>query len=129
MVCCFRPEIHLSEIEIIDKKYSDNNQRLESLLQSIDLKLTNLCQKNSCENNGTSKKLEFNERLKLENPMENLQTTSRVLIIGCGDSGNNIIDREFTMGVSGAETIAINTDRRHLEMIVADKRILIGVSH
>ena len=30
-----QPEIHLSEIEIIDKKYSDNNQRLESLLQSI----------------------------------------------------------------------------------------------
>ena len=32
------------------------------------------------------------------------------------------------MGVSGAETIAINTDKQHLDMIQADKRILIGKS-
>ena len=32
------------------------------------------------------------------------------------------------MGVSGAETIAINTDKQHLDMIQADKRVLIGKS-
>jgi cell division protein FtsZ len=32
------------------------------------------------------------------------------------------------MGVSGAETIAVNTDHQHLRMIQADKRILVGKS-
>ena len=32
------------------------------------------------------------------------------------------------MGVAGAETIAINTDKQHLDMIQADKRVLIGKS-
>ncbi|MBC7115279.1 MAG: cell division protein FtsZ [Archaeoglobi archaeon] len=50
----------------------------------------------------------------------------KILIIGCGGAGNNTINRLYNMGVQGAETIAINTDKQHLEMIKADKRILIG---
>jgi cell division GTPase FtsZ len=42
--------------------------------------------------------------------------------------GNNTVNRIHHMGVSGAETIAINTDKQHLDMIQADKRILIGKS-
>jgi len=38
------------------------------------------------------------------------------------------VNRIHHMGVSGAETIAINTDKQHLDMIQADKRILIGKS-
>ncbi|PWR75302.1 cell division protein FtsZ [Methanospirillum stamsii] len=52
----------------------------------------------------------------------------RIVIIGCGGAGNNTINRLHHMGVSGAETIAINTDKQHLDMIQADKRILIGKS-
>jgi cell division protein FtsZ len=50
----------------------------------------------------------------------------KILIVGCGGAGNNTINRLYHMGVQGAETIAINTDKQHLEMIKADKRILIG---
>lgn len=50
----------------------------------------------------------------------------RIVIIGCGGAGNNTINRLHHMGVAGAETIAINTDKQHLDMIQADKRILIG---
>ncbi|MBC7110406.1 MAG: cell division protein FtsZ, partial [Archaeoglobi archaeon] len=50
----------------------------------------------------------------------------KILIIGCGGAGNNTVNRLYNMGVQGAETIAINTDKQHLEMIKADKRILIG---
>jgi cell division protein FtsZ len=52
----------------------------------------------------------------------------RIVIIGCGGAGNNTVNRMHHMGVSGAETIAINTDKQHLDMIQADKRVLIGKS-
>jgi cell division protein FtsZ len=52
----------------------------------------------------------------------------RIVIIGCGGAGNNTINRLYHMQVCGAETIAINTDKQHLDMIQADKRILIGKS-
>jgi cell division protein FtsZ len=52
----------------------------------------------------------------------------RIMIIGCGGAGNNTVNRLHHMGVSGAETIAINTDKQHLDMIQADKRVLIGKS-
>jgi len=52
----------------------------------------------------------------------------RIVINGCGGAGNNTVNRIHHMGVSGAETIAINTDKQHLDMIQADKRILIGKS-
>ena len=52
----------------------------------------------------------------------------RIVIVGCGGAGNNTINRLYHMKVSGAETIAVNTDKQHLEMIQADKRVLIGKS-
>ena len=52
----------------------------------------------------------------------------RIMIVGCGGAGNNTVNRLHHMGVSGAETIAINTDKQHLDMIQADKRVLIGKS-
>jgi len=52
----------------------------------------------------------------------------RIVIIGCGGAGNNTVNRVHHMGVAGAETIAINTDKQHLDMIQADKRVLIGKS-
>ena len=52
----------------------------------------------------------------------------RIVIIGCGGGGNNTVNRIHHMGVAGAETIAINTDKQHLDMIQADKRVLIGKS-
>ncbi len=52
----------------------------------------------------------------------------RIVIVGCGGAGNNTINRLYHMKVSGAETIAVNTDKQHLEMIQADKRVLVGKS-
>jgi cell division protein FtsZ len=52
----------------------------------------------------------------------------KIVIVGCGGAGNNTINRLYNMGVKGAETIAINTDKQHLEMIQADKKILVGKS-
>lgn len=52
----------------------------------------------------------------------------RILIVGCGGAGNNTVNRLYHMGITGAETVAINTDKQHLDMIQADKRVLIGKS-
>ncbi|MFP8888309.1 cell division protein FtsZ [Natrialbaceae archaeon A-CW2] len=52
----------------------------------------------------------------------------RIVIIGCGGAGNNTINRLYNIGVEGADTIAINTDKQHLKMIEADTKILVGKS-
>ena len=59
---------------------------------------------------------------------EEINGQPRIVIVGCGGAGNNTINRLHHMGVSGAETIAVNTDHQHLKMIQADKRILVGKS-
>jgi cell division protein FtsZ len=52
----------------------------------------------------------------------------RIVIVGCGGAGNNTINRLYNIGVEGAETIAVNTDKQHLKMIEADTKILVGKS-
>ncbi|MEM0331791.1 MAG: cell division protein FtsZ [Archaeoglobaceae archaeon] len=52
----------------------------------------------------------------------------KIVVVGCGGSGNNTIRRISQMGITGATTIAINTDKQHLLRTKADKRVLIGRS-
>jgi cell division protein FtsZ len=51
---------------------------------------------------------------------------ARIVVIGVGGAGQNTITRLTEMGVSGANTISINTDAKHLTVGKADKKILIG---
>jgi cell division protein FtsZ len=50
----------------------------------------------------------------------------KIAIVGVGGCGNNAVDRIMSLGMDGAECIAINTDIQHLDMVHADKKILIG---
>jgi cell division protein FtsZ len=50
----------------------------------------------------------------------------KILVVGCGGGGSNTISRLHKMGLSGAQTIAINTDAQHLSMVDADCKLLIG---
>ena len=52
----------------------------------------------------------------------------RIVIIGAGGAGNNTVNRLYNIGVDGADTVAINTDKQHLKMIEADTKILVGKS-
>ena len=52
----------------------------------------------------------------------------RIVIVGCGGAGNNTVNRLYNIGVDGAESIAINTDKQHLQMVEADTKILVGKS-
>lgn len=51
---------------------------------------------------------------------------AKILVIGCGGAGNNTINRLAKLGIKGATLIAINTDKQHLSVIQADKKVLIG---
>ncbi|MBN1169699.1 cell division protein FtsZ [Candidatus Micrarchaeota archaeon] len=50
----------------------------------------------------------------------------RIAVIGIGGAGCNCINRIYNGGIKSARTIAINTDGKHLNMINAHKKILIG---
>jgi len=50
----------------------------------------------------------------------------KIVVVGCGGAGNNTVSRLVRIGLEGARTVAINTDRQHLKMVEADKKILMG---
>lgn len=54
--------------------------------------------------------------------------TPKIVVVGCGGSGNNTVNRLSKIGVDSAMTIAINTDKQQLLRTKADKRVLIGRS-
>ncbi len=49
-----------------------------------------------------------------------------IKVIGCGGAGNNMVSWLYKKGVRGAEIIAINTDKQHIDISDADKKFLIG---
>lgn len=51
---------------------------------------------------------------------------ARIVVIGTGGAGNNTVDRLMHLGVVGAECIAVNTDKQHLDRVKAHKKLLIG---
>ena len=50
----------------------------------------------------------------------------RILVCGCGGSGNNTMNRITHIGVEGAITVAINTDKQHLDHTRALQKLLVG---
>lgn len=50
----------------------------------------------------------------------------RIAVIGVGGAGCNCANRLMKNGIKSAKVIAINTDSKHLNMIDAHKKILIG---
>ena len=57
---------------------------------------------------------------------EEMFGTPRITIVGCGGAGGNTVTRLNKLGVKGAKTIAINTDKQALDLVEADHKILIG---
>jgi cell division protein FtsZ len=50
----------------------------------------------------------------------------KLAVVGIGGQGSNLVNRLHTSGIKSAVTIALNTDANHLNMIRANKKILIG---
>jgi len=51
---------------------------------------------------------------------------AKILVVGAGGAANNQITRIQNKDVDGADTVAINTDKQHLKMSSADRKILVG---
>ena len=71
----------------------------------------------------------------IQSALENAQNTvdsdvqigrASIKVIGCGGGGCNMTTWLYKKGVKGAEVVAMNTDKQHLDMMSADKKILIG---
>ncbi|MDE1865309.1 MAG: cell division protein FtsZ [Candidatus Micrarchaeota archaeon] len=50
----------------------------------------------------------------------------RLAVVGCGGQGTNLVNRLYRAGIKSATTIAANTDAKHLDIIGAHKKLLIG---
>jgi cell division protein FtsZ len=68
----------------------------------------------------------FEEESRLKFDEEDMFGTPRIVIVGCGGAGGNTITRLNKLGVKGAETIAINTDKQALDLVEAGHKLLIG---
>ncbi len=70
------------------------------------------------------------EALKNSNAEQNIEDglagQATIKIVGAGGAGNNAADWLYRKGIKGAEIIAINTDKRHLDARESDIKILIG---
>jgi cell division protein FtsZ len=51
---------------------------------------------------------------------------ANIKVIGVGGAGNNMVSWLFKKGIRGAEVLACNTDKQHLDISEADKKFLIG---
>ncbi|MDE1810857.1 MAG: cell division protein FtsZ [Candidatus Micrarchaeota archaeon] len=52
--------------------------------------------------------------------------TVRLGVVGVGGQGTNLVNRLYNSGIKSAHTISLNTDAKHLNMVNAHKKILIG---
>jgi cell division protein FtsZ len=66
------------------------------------------------------------DRMERQPPSSRDMGQARIVVVGCGGAGNNTVKRLMTIGVQGAECIAINTDRQHLSVTTAHRKLLIG---
>lgn len=74
----------------------------------------------------------FEKAIKKEKPLQGNKPIAegfgeaKILVVGVGGAGNNTINRLAQIGVNGASLIAVNTDKQHLAITQADKKVLIG---
>ncbi|MFH0752884.1 MAG: cell division protein FtsZ [archaeon] len=61
------------------------------------------------------------------NPANDAQIgQANIKIFGMGGAGCNATTWLYKKGIQGAEIIAVNTDKQHLDLMEADKKVLIG---
>ena len=67
------------------------------------------------------------DALKVQEDFSDLKIgKANIKVVGCGGAGNNMVSWLHKKGIAGAEIIAMNTDKQHLDMSEADQKILIG---
>jgi len=62
----------------------------------------------------------------MTNNFENEDFVPKLTVVGCGGQGCNLINRLYTQGIKSATTVALNTDAKHLSIVSAHQKLLIG---
>jgi cell division protein FtsZ len=71
----------------------------------------------------------------IENAMKTAEETNfgdmmvgqaNIKVIGVGGAGNNMVNWLYKKGIKGAEIIACNTDKQHLNITESDRKFLLG---
>ncbi len=62
------------------------------------------------------------------NPSDINVGQANIKVIGVGGAGSNMVSWLYQKGIKGAEIIATNTDKQHLDISDSDRKILIGRS-
>lgn len=57
---------------------------------------------------------------------ENMVGQANIKVIGIGGAGSNMVSWLYKKGVKGAEIVACNTDKQHLDITSCDRKSLIG---
>ena len=57
---------------------------------------------------------------------ENMVGQANIKVLGVGGAGSNMVSWLYKKGVKGAEIVACNTDKQHLDISSSDKKVLIG---
>jgi len=68
------------------------------------------------------------EAIKNHQPVnyEDLVGQANIKVLGIGGAGTNMVSWLYKKGVKGAEIVACNTDKQHLDISSSDKKFLIG---
>ena len=53
---------------------------------------------------------------------------ANIKVMGVGGAGNNMVNWLYKKGIRGAEILACNTDKQHIDSTEADKKFLIGAN-
>lgn len=59
-------------------------------------------------------------------PMDMLIGHANIKVVGVGGGGTNATTWLYKKGIRGAEIAALNTDKQHLDLMEADRKILLG---
>lgn len=51
---------------------------------------------------------------------------ANIKVVGVGGAGNNMVGWLYKKGIRGAEIVAVNTDKQHLDITECDKKFVIG---
>ncbi|MAG50326.1 cell division protein FtsZ [archaeon] len=71
----------------------------------------------------------------IQNALENAKETNfgdmkvgqaNIKIVGVGGAGGNMVNWLYKKGINGAEILAMNSDKQHLDIIESDHKMLIG---
>ena len=62
-----------------------------------------------------------------QNKYDNVKVgQANIKVFGVGGAGNNMVSWLYRKGIQGAEIVACNTDKQHLDISEADHKVLIG---